>query len=264
MKIKINPLFLITAAVCCLFGNPLIFAVTYLTLIMHELVHLYFLHRESIFADTLTIEPFGICIKTKAMGKASAWVYLSAPIFNIILAFLFYYLAKRTDITLFLTASAANLALGFFNLLPFLPFDGGRALAIQLKNPKNAVFWSVTGGVGIIMLGIYLFCKSGFNFSLILTGIYIIANSFSENEQIFERSVKTATEGLTKNLDKKMKTELICAPCEYNAHNLLSSFKPDVFHLVNIIKDGAVIATVTETAIVDGIINGKTILKDFI
>lgn len=264
MKIRINPLFYVTVLICCIFGNPITFVITYISLTVHELVHLYFLHREKICTEGIVLEPFGICIKTKAMGGVNPAVYLSAPLFNVFLSFVFYYLFKRTYNSLFLTASAANLALGSLNLLPILPFDGGRALMCRVKNKGSVVFFSAAGGILIFLCGVLLFFKSGFNFSLIMTGIFITANSISENEQIFERSVIMSKDGLSKKLTGKMKTEIISAPWDYSAHKLLSSFNTDSFHIINIIKDGTVLGTVTETLIIDGIINGKTLLKDFI
>ena len=186
MKIKISPLFWITLLICLFFGNIFYFFITYISLTTHELVHLFFLYRENAVAELITFEAFGISIKTKESGFLRPLVYLSAPIFNIIVSFLLYYIYKITDNNLFLSFSATNFALGFFNLLPILPLDGGRAVLSIINKKFFFVFFSGFCGLIILILGI-LFIKSlNFNFSLIIIGIFIIANSFSEREQLFQ------------------------------------------------------------------------------
>lgn len=264
MKIKINPLFFAALFICCFFGNPFYFFITYISLIIHELVHLFFLLREKAEAECIVLEPFGISIKTKVLGRVSPLVYLSAPLFNIFLAFLFYMLFKKTNNSLFLNFGAANFALGFFNLIPVLPFDGGRAVMCVIKRKLFFVFFSGISGLFILFSGI-LFIKSlNFNFSLIMIGIFIIANSFSEREQLFQKSVAVSKNRLERKVTEKIMTNFLTVPHTYSAHKLISSFDSEYFYMINIIKDGVVIGTISETELIDGIINGKKIMSDFL
>lgn len=264
MKFKINPLFWITLFICSVFGNPFYFFITYVSLILHELIHLFFLYREKAEAEYITLEPFGISIKTKACGLVSPWVYLSAPLFNIFLSFLFYMVYKNTENIFFLNFSAANFALGFFNLMPVLPFDGGRAVMCKIKRKIFFVFLSGVFGLFILFSGI-LFIKSlNFNFSLIMIGIFIIANSFSEREQLFEKSAEVCKNRLTRQIKGKMQTEILTAPHTYSAHKLINELDSKYYYMINIIKDGIVMGTVSESALINGVINGKKILNDFV
>lgn len=264
MKIKINPLFFVSTALCCIFGSPLYFFITYVTLIIHELVHLFFLYCEKIQVKEIQIEPFGICIKTDVYGKISPLVYFSAPLFNIILSFLFYYIEKKSGNSVYLLLSAVNLIIGAFNLIPVLPFDGGRAIMVFIKNKKLFIFLSLTGGIIILASGMYFFKKTGYNFSLIMIGLFIIANTFSEREQLFCTSALKAKEKIEGKITEMTATRMITVPFDYNAHTVLKSFQPDFFYLVNIIKDGVVLKTLSETQIMEGIIEGKVKMKDFV
>jgi len=186
LKIKISPLFWVTVFICSVFGNSIYFFITYISLTVHELVHLFFLYKEKREVELITVEAFGISIKTNECGDLSPLVFLSAPLFNILISFILYFIYKKTQNSLFLQFSATNFALGFFNLLPVLPLDGGRAVLSFTKHKFFFVFLSGVFGLIILFWGI-LFIKSlNFNFSLIMIGIFIIANSFSEREQLFE------------------------------------------------------------------------------
>ena len=264
MKIKINPLFFVTLFLCCFFGNSFYFFITYISLILHEFIHLFFLYKEKVSAECITLEPFGISIKTKTYGKISPVVYLSAPFFNIFIAFLFYIISKKTGNDLFLNFSASNFALGCFNLIPILPFDGGRAVMCIIKRKNFFVFLSFLGGIFILFTGI-LFIKSlNFNFSLIMIGIFIIANSFSEREQLFEKSVIINKNRFERKITEKMFTEFLTVPYNYSAHKLLNGLDSKYFYMINIIKDGVIISTIPETTLIEGIIKGKNFLSDFI
>lgn len=264
MKIKVNPLFFVSTFLCCVFGSPLYFLVTYVTLVVHELVHLFFLYREKISVSEIQIEPFGICIKTEVCGKISPFVYFSAPLFNISLAILFYYIEKKSGNGVYLILSVANFIIGAFNLIPVLPFDGGRAIMVFVKDKRRFILLSLTAGIIILAFGIYLFQKTGFNFSLIMIGVFIIANTLSEREQLFHTSAVKAKEKISGKITEMTATRMITVPYDYGAHSLIKSFESDAFYLVNIIKDGVILKTLSETQILEGIINGKTIMKDFV
>lgn len=264
MKIKFNPLFFVTVFLCCIFGEPVYFLITYVTLIIHELTHLYFLYREKVLVKEISVEPFGICIKTTAMGKVKVGVYLSAPIFNIILSFVFYMAHIKTNNSLFLIFSASNFALGFFNLLPFLPFDGGRAILNHIKKKYFFVFISILGGIFLVFTGFFLLKGTNFNFSLIMAGAFIIANSFSEKEQIFENSAFIYKERYLRKVQDKLETKFLTVPHSYNVHKLIEDLDSRYFYMINVIKDGVVISTLSETMVIEGLINGYTKLEDFL
>lgn len=264
MKIKINPLFFVSLIICCVFGSPFYFFIAYISLIMHELIHLFFLYREKVEVKYITFEPFGISIKTKVFGKTAPFVFLSAPLFNIFIAFLIYLVYKKTGNRLFLDFCASNFALGFFNLLPILPFDGGRVVMNLIKRKIIFVFFSGCCGFFILLLGIIFIKSLNFNFSLIMIGIFITANSFSEKEQLFEATAEISKNRLTRKVTGKIPTLFLTVPEDYGAHKLISELDSKYFYMINVIKNKIVIGTVSEAELIEGVLNGKKFLGDFV
>ncbi len=262
-RIKISPLFPIVVFISYLAGKLPFFLTSFLSLCLHELVHLYFLCKKRIVAEEIKIEPFGISIKTNNPKSIPPHVFLSAPVFNIILAEIFYLLAKKyySDFANYIFIS--NLFLGLFNLLPTLPFDGGRALEIYLTKAygfkKSSIFLrtiSICSGIILIFLGIILLKITSFNFSICLIGGFILYNAICENENFKitkEKNLINKTQ-----YDKKIKkTKLLSVPHDYPAHKLISEFSDDFYYIVNVINSGLLIKTLTETQIIDSIVNAE-------
>jgi Zn-dependent protease len=137
IKIKavttLGTMFVSIAAYTLAFGWP--FAVgLVLLLFVHEMGHVMQLRREGVEASAPIFIPFlGAMIAAKSLGKdaaAEARVGLAGPILGTIgtLIPLAIYLATDSDLW------RALAYLGFFinliNLLPVLPLDGGRAMAV--------------------------------------------------------------------------------------------------------------------------------------
>jgi Zn-dependent protease len=129
----LGTMFISIAAYTLAFGWP--FAVgLVLLLFIHEMGHVIQLRREGVEASAPVFIPFlGAMISAKSLGKdaaAEARVGLAGPILGTIgtLIPLAIYLATDSDLW------RAIAYLGFFinliNLLPVLPLDGGRAMAV--------------------------------------------------------------------------------------------------------------------------------------
>lgn len=93
-----------------------------------------------------------------------------------------------TGLAIYLFAS--NLLLGFFNLLPAFPMDGGRVLrallATRLTYPRaTAIAASVGQGLALLM-GLWAFMRG--DFFLILVGIFIYTGASQERNLVLSRS----------------------------------------------------------------------------
>jgi Zn-dependent protease len=133
----LGTMFISIAAYTLAFGWP--FAVgLVLLLFVHEMGHVIQLRREGVEASAPVFIPFlGAMISAKSLGEdaaAEARVGLAGPILGTIgtLVPLAIYLATDSDLW------RALAYLGFFinliNLLPVLPLDGGRAMAVLGPN----------------------------------------------------------------------------------------------------------------------------------
>lgn len=115
-------------------------------------------------------------------GKEIA-VALAGPLTNVLVAFATVRLsglfASEAAMHMF---AGFNLLLGLFNLFPVHPLDGGRivrALALLTLGPGDgerlARFVSIFFSLLVIALGVLLFRRSGFNVSLLILGVFLLA-----------------------------------------------------------------------------------------
>lgn len=261
IKIHINPLIIPVILAVYMWGNIFFFLMSFLCLCMHELIHLFFLCKNHILVESISIEPFGISIKTNNPKIILPSVFLSAPFFNILLAVFLHIISKKIYLDILYSFFISNLFIGLFNLLPILPFDGGRAIEAYFmkKNKETTGFLntlSIISGIIILFFGIILLKATEYNFSICLIGIFIIFNAICENENFKMRKEKNLIRKA--DYDKKMKNiKNLCVPYDYPAHKLISKFKGDDYYIVNIIKNGVITRTVTETQIIDSIINSR-------
>jgi Zn-dependent protease len=129
----LGTMFVSIAAYAWAFGWP--FAVGFvLLLLVHEMGHVIQLRREGVEASAPIFIPFlGAVIAAKSLGKdavAEARVGLAGPVLGTIgtLIPLAVWLATGSD--LWRSLAYVGFFLNLINLLPVLPLDGGRAMAV--------------------------------------------------------------------------------------------------------------------------------------
>jgi Zn-dependent protease len=129
----LGTMFISIAAYAWAFGWP--FAVGFvLLLLIHEMGHVIQLRREGVEASAPIFIPFlGAVIAAKSLGKdavAEARVGLAGPILGTVgtLIPLAIWLATGSD--LWQALAYVGFFLNLINLLPVLPLDGGRAMAV--------------------------------------------------------------------------------------------------------------------------------------
>ena len=173
---------LLIAACMALKGNFDTFGLVLFSVVLHECGHLAALVLCREHADSLVLHAFGIEINTCSGNippKKMLAAVLAGPICSLIFGWLFYFLYPPL--------SMPNLCIGFINLLPVIPLDGGRLLyplLIKICGRKSSKLIMRTVGlfVGSIasVIGTEVFFNSEYNFSLLLLGIFIIVSAFGE------------------------------------------------------------------------------------
>ena len=105
---------------------------------------------------------------------------LAGPAVNIILALVFALAHCFFDNGTVNKAFAVNLIIGLFNLMPVFSLDGGRALESFLKYKYDSftserILKTVSFFTLLLLdgLGIYVFVKSGYNFTLLIISLYL-------------------------------------------------------------------------------------------
>lgn len=152
--------------------------------ILHESVHLWFISRYSSPPKMVELSIFGGDIKRACDNKTTfpqeVAINISAPIFNLILAFLLYILILLSKIKLYEDV-AINLTLGLFNLLPYYNFDGGNALknilvmrfSVDTSEKIITVFSAFVSGL-FALISVYVFINYQKNYILLLFSLYML------------------------------------------------------------------------------------------
>jgi len=266
--VKINPLFFVVVLIVWLSGHIITFSIMFLILLIHEMTHLLFMLKNKIAVSKIVIEPFGISITSKDMKEenaVTAWIYLSAPLLNLAIgAVIFTFPEKSYYVNYFMLA---NFTLGIFNLIPAVPFDGGRALNLilakkygKLSNFSHKISFSIS--LILIISGIYLVYITKFNFSVIIVGIFLLYNSLAEKELLMQKAAKHYA-SLEKRgaLAESLPIIYLAVPKNYSTHKLIRQFKPENYYIVKVIDNGIVIKTLTETQIIKKLLSENKSLK---
>ncbi|MCH5202303.1 MAG: hypothetical protein J1F17_03765 [Oscillospiraceae bacterium] len=147
----------------------------FLASFFHEIGHLSALLLLKQKVDEIKFSVFDIKIKSTCFVGFSREliIVLSGVTMNFLLCIFLYRI-----IPLF---SLANLFIGIFNILPVSTLDGGQALKLILCNflsqkKANLIIniLTVIVSIPIFTLGIIILFNTGYNFSFLLLGIYLI------------------------------------------------------------------------------------------
>lgn len=260
--LKIHPLLFVVIGISILTNQFQPFIITYLSLLCHELIHLFFLCRKKVLLHRIVLEPFGICIETENDPPASTVVYLSAPIFNLLVVFFLYIGYKNNLIPLYLDWLFANLFLGVLNLLPCLPLDGGRALFCILKKytnekkaQKTVKAFSLVFSLLLCSAGTLLLYQTDNNPSLLMIGIFLCYTCFTDNRFTVSKSICKAFERIGHTLSETaLPVITLAAEVDYPARKLISQFREDCYYTITLISHGKIIKTLTETQVLETIL----------
>lgn len=168
--------------------------ISFLWVILHELAHIITASKFNCNFINLNINIFGVKAKLDNIDelteKRKLIVYLSGPLFNILMTLSMYFIYNYFNFQFIKTSIMINLCLGIFNLLPAYPLDGSRICEILLskrflykKSKKITEIFSFIIS-GILFLGfILMLLLHKVNISLFLAVILITYTTFLEREK---------------------------------------------------------------------------------
>ncbi len=184
MKIKFDPVFVGVITFYCLLERSVLPLYVVVAALLHEIGHFAVIKRLKYPVSAFEIQPIGFKIVEGSACKSylqDIAVAAGGPITNLTCAAIIYIFSAivKTETTAF--AIAINLTLFAVNMLPIGVLDGGRIvyallaqkfgiLAADAIMPKISFSFSLL----LIVLGIAIFAASGYNFSLLLIGIYLL------------------------------------------------------------------------------------------
>ncbi len=186
-RVTVNPLFFAVLALLVFIDSTSYMLVILCAALLHECGHLYALYRFRVPVRELKFLPFGISITQSpshvlSYGRELA-VALAGPAVNLALFAALWLLSQFwTPPRLAALFALANATFFAANLAPMLPLDGGRALYAVLQRSLGPRRSEIIMGILTCVLsfctiafGGYILYATGFNYSLAVIGIYLLA-----------------------------------------------------------------------------------------
>ncbi len=146
----------------------------------HEISHIVVMALTGIPIERITFYGAGIKLSSEEVenesARVKAMVYSAGCVMNFILAAVFW----QTGV---IPAAAANVCVGFFNLIPIGEFDGARLLKLwAIHNCRAENVDKITRRASIISAvicaALLIMLKGRVNFTLFTTLIYIMVLAF--------------------------------------------------------------------------------------
>lgn len=250
----------------------------------HEVVHLLLARAHGLNVGAVELLPFGGVARIEDAleldPQVESTVALAGPLFNFLLVALSLVLyanlpAWQTN-EAFLFFIRCNLVLGFFNLLPALPLDGGRILRARLtmllgfqQATEMSIRISKLIALLMFLLGLYLFYEGHFHLTLLSVSIFLFFAASREKTAaiyVFIHSLSTKKKiflGLG-----VMPVVTLMALEDATIKEILRCFSMKKYHRVVVVdREGRVIGEVMENDIIHTVMSKgihaaiRTVLK---
>lgn len=193
MRIKLGNLSVIISIPLCCVMTAIILLDSSQTVILgcfsafiHELGHLFFMWRFNSFPKEIKISLFDIAIidrkKFRRPLHQELLITLGGVMMNLIFGSICFLLYSILKYNFLIILSGTNMLLLTYNLLPVDTLDGGQALYLILSSrlsEKTTERIMLIASLLILfpctVIGFLLLLKSKYNFTLLLTSLYLIA-----------------------------------------------------------------------------------------
>lgn len=247
MKIKIKPSFFLLMIFVIALRQLEQFFILIMLVFLHELCHMITAAFYGAKCNEIIVTPAGLCAKIDIENLSlfqKLVVLFSGPVFNIVFGLLI--------------GSLPSIALGIFNLLPVYPLDGGKITGYTmgyffgtLRSNRYNVAISKIISLGLLALGIFQSALYFGNISLVIIAIFILKSN-KNKRQIITYSYYKAL--IHKPNNKILKIRVIMANKNTSLKTIIYRLGTDYYTIIYI-RDGDIIATVTEDNIQSFIIN---------
>lgn len=256
--------------------------ISYASVILHELAHLFVALKFRIKINGFVIMPFGVYIRLNdriiSDPKTECIICVAGPVFNLLVLVICaaYILLSPSASTARMTFfMCSNAALFMINTLPIIPLDGGRILRSLLVHRYGFITASricnVVSSLNIILVGIfsvYVLYITKFNVSAMLLCAFLIFNMSEERKNdayTIMRQIIFSKEKLARR--DMMEIRQIATKADTDPKKLLKSFSYNRYYIVSITdSEGNILSSVSESNIIDALVCGKVNknLKHFI
>ncbi len=258
--LRLDLLFIPTALCAFFWGYFEMFIISFISVLIHECAHIICAGFWGVGISRLDIHPFGVCAILKngyiSNSEKEFLIAFTGPLTSIILAFLSLLLPIPQRDYIF----AVNMCICIINLLPALPLDGGRMVKSMLTYKMGilrAYNISLKGSKLLIALlipfSILTLFVTRFNFTYVLITAFLLGNIYSEQKNITLVTLYEILESPRK-IDTLKRAKVYTVSSKEGARKILRYISYDYYINVNISKDGKIIAVLTESEIINGLL----------
>jgi stage IV sporulation protein FB len=237
----------------------------------HEVVHMLVARAHGLEVGEVELFPFGGVARIEDVleldPQTESNVAMAGPLFNFLLVAVALVIyanlpAWQTNET-FLFFIRCNLVLGFFNLLPALPLDGGRILRAKLsallgfqQATEVAIRISKLMSLLMLILGGYLFYRGHFHLTLFAAAFFLyFAASREQTVAVYAFIRSLTSKKRTLLAQGVMPVVTLMAVDDTPLKEVLRRFAMKKYHRVLIVgKDGRILGEAMENDIVDTIL----------
>lgn len=177
-KFKISLSFWLLILICAITQNFLLLINYLLALTFHELAHLFVALKRGYTLKKFKLSLFGVSIELdeNIEDKDTFAINIAGPVFNLFLCLIciaVYWLIPNSYQVLNVFC-ISNLTLGFFNLLPIYPLDGGKIFSsiIGSKRYKHVEKIICFVLVIILIISFVISCFNKINWFLLLFALF--------------------------------------------------------------------------------------------
>lgn len=205
IKIRIHPLFFLFGIYYGITGEIAAFIIYTLVAIIHELGHSICASGYGYRLNKIILMPFGAVVTGETKGLKpldQIKIAMSGPLVNLGCGFLcvaFWWIKPESYVITYIIAEA-SFVLGFINLIPAFPLDGGRVVysIISLKHGKKVakVTCRILGAVtfSVLIMLFILSARKKINLSLLFFALFILFGIFVKDEDAYVKAFDYHTE----------------------------------------------------------------------
>jgi stage IV sporulation protein FB len=251
MKVRVHPLFLLLIAGSVAAGLLVETLVLFTIVIVHELGHIGVASAYGYRIREMQILPFGGVAKLEhgAMGwnpRHEVAIAIAGPLNNflmILVGLLFHGIGLWSDsLTQFFIKG--NLMIGFFNLLPALPLDGGRILRAASSREQGyraatevSIRLSVLLAVLLIVVGILSMWRGMLNLSFLMLGSFLLLSAWELRKQMKVDVIRFLDAKRREQRSDAQPVRSLAVPGDHRVYDVIERFAPDAYHMIYVLDE---------------------------
>ena len=268
MKVRVHPLFLLMIAASAATGMVVETLVLFTIVIVHELGHIFVATSYGYRIREMKILPFGGVAKLEhgAMGwnpRHEVAIAIAGPLNNLLMIFialLLHAVGLWSDgLTHFFIKG--NLTIGFFNLLPALPLDGGRILRAAMSREQGyraatevSIRMSYLLATVLIVLGLFSLWVGSLNLAYVMLGSFLMLAAWELRKGMRADMIRFLD---AKRREKRRQPQVVrslAVPGTTRVREVIENFAPDAYHMIYVLDEEKNVQTVlAEDDLVDSV-----------